>query len=94
MNYFRLYTNIKLGLFFIALFLIFGLLTYSNSIVDQLRKDNRQIVTIYSQIIAKTVNEDNDDNLNFVFDEIIKKIQSISDSRTMIIKIYGINGVN
>ncbi|MEC7799305.1 MAG: sensor histidine kinase, partial [Candidatus Neomarinimicrobiota bacterium] len=75
MNYFRLYTNIKLGLFFIALFLIFGLLTYSNSIVDQLRKDNRQIVTIYSQIIAKTVNEDNDDNLNFVFDEIIKKIQ-------------------
>ena len=75
MNHFRLYTNIKLGLFFIALFLIFGLLTYSNSIVDQLRKDNRQIVTIYSQIIAKTVNEDNDDNLNFVFDEIIKKIQ-------------------
>ena len=75
MNHFRLYTNIKLGLFFIALFLIFGLLTYSNSIVDQLRKENRQIVTIYSQIIAKTVNEDNDDNLNFVFDEIIKKIQ-------------------
>ena len=75
MNHFRLYTNIKLGLFFIALFLIFGLLAYSNSIVDQLRKDNRQIVTIYSQIIAKTVNEDNDDNLNFVFDEIIKKIQ-------------------
>ena len=75
MNHFRLYTNIKLGLFFIALFLIFGLLAYSNSIVDQLRKDNRQIVTMYSQIIAKTVNEDNDDNLNFVFDEIIKKIQ-------------------
>ena len=68
MNYFRLYTNIKLGLFFIALFLIFGLLTYSNSIVDQLRKDNRQIVTMYSQIIAKTVNEDNDDSVgNYEF---------------------------
>ena len=30
---------------------------------------------MYSEIIAKTVNEDSDTNLNFVFDEIIKKIQ-------------------
>ena len=75
MNHFRLYTKIKLGIFIVALFSILGVFLYSNSVVDQLRSDNRQIVTIYSQIIAKTVNEDNDENLNFVFDEIIKKIQ-------------------
>ncbi|MBT4271593.1 MAG: hypothetical protein HOD91_09380, partial [Candidatus Marinimicrobia bacterium] len=67
--------NIKIGLFFIGLILIIGLLGYSNSIVNRLRDDNREIVKLYSEIIAKTVNEDSDTNLNFVFDEIIKKVQ-------------------
>jgi hypothetical protein len=52
-----------------------GLLLYSNSLVNKLRDDNRDIVKVYSQIIAKTVNEPSDSNLNFVFDEIIKKVQ-------------------
>jgi len=67
--------NIKFSLFFIGIILIIGLLVYSNSIVNRLRDDNRQIVNVYSQIIAKTVNEPTDTNLNFVFDEIIKKVQ-------------------
>ena len=48
---------------------------YSNSIVSQLRQDNRQIVNVYSRIIANTINEESDANLGFVFDEIIKKVQ-------------------
>ena len=52
-----------------------GTIFYSNSIVSQLRDDNRQIVTVYSRIIANTINEENDANLGFVFDEIIKKVQ-------------------
>ena len=52
-----------------------GTIFYSNSIVAQLREDNRQIVTVYSRIIANTVNEESDANLGFVFDEIIKKVQ-------------------
>jgi len=75
MNNFKSNANIKLALFIFGLLLILGLLAYSNFLVNQLRNDNRQIVKIYSEIIAKTVNEDSDANLNFVFDEIIKKIQ-------------------
>ena len=75
MNNFESNANIKLALFIFGLLLILGLLAYSNFLVNQLRNDNRQIVKIYSEIIAKTVNEDSDANLNFVFDEIIKKIQ-------------------
>ena len=68
-------SNIKFSLFFIGIILIVGLLFYSNSLVNRLRDDNREIVKVYSQIIAKTVNEPSDTNLNFVFDEIIKKVQ-------------------
>jgi len=75
MNSYRNNNNIKVGLFFVGLILIIGLLGYSNSIVNRLRDDNRNIVKLYSEIIAKTVNEDSDTNLNFVFDEIIKKVQ-------------------
>ena len=75
MNGYRNSVNIKLGLFFFGLILIIGLLAYSNSIVSRLKNDNREIVNLYSEIIAKTVNEDSDTNLNFVFDEIIKKVQ-------------------
>ena len=67
--------SIKFSLFFIGIILIIGLLFYSNSLVNRLRNDNREIVKVYSQIIAKTVNEPSDSNLNFVFDEIIKKVQ-------------------
>ena len=75
MNNYRSNANIKLGLFIFGLLLILGLIVYSNFLVNQLRSDNREIVKMYSEIIAKTVNEDSDTNLNFVFDEIIKKIQ-------------------
>ena len=75
MNNYRANSNIKLGLFIFGLLLILGLIVYSNFLVNQLRSDNREIVKMYSEIIAKTVNEDSDTNLNFVFDEIIKKIQ-------------------
>ena len=75
MNNYRANANIKLGLFIFGLLLILGLIVYSNFLVNQLRSDNREIVKMYSEIIAKTVNEDSDTNLNFVFDEIIKKIQ-------------------
>ena len=75
MNNYRANANIKLGLFIFGLLLILGLIVYSNFIVNQLRSENREIVKMYSEIIAKTVNVDSDTNLNFVFDEIIKKIQ-------------------
>lgn len=75
MSHYRNNSNIKLALIAVGLVLIVGLLAYSNSIVNQLRDDNRDIVKVYSEIIAKTVNEESDANLSFVFDEIIKKVQ-------------------
>ena len=47
----------KAGLFLLGLFLVFSLLIYSNWIVNKLREDNREIVKIYSEIIAKSLNE-------------------------------------
>ena len=64
-------SKIKIGLLFFGLVLMAGAIFYSNSIVSQLRDDNRQIVTVYSRIIANTINEESDANLGFVFDEII-----------------------
>ena len=75
MSHYRNSSNIKLALIAVGFILIIGLLAYSNSIVNQLRDDNREIVKVYSEIIAKTVNEESDANLSFVFDEIIKKVQ-------------------
>ena len=49
--------KIKIGILFFGLVLIAGTIFYSNSIVSQLREDNRQIVTVYSRIIANTINE-------------------------------------
>ncbi len=96
MNSYRNNNNIKVGLFFVGLILIIGLLGYSNSIVNRLRDDNRNIVKLYSEIIAKTVNEDSDTNLNFVFDEIIKKVQFpiiYSDAKNTPIYSRNISGI-
>ncbi len=75
MNIYRHSVNIKSGLFILGVILIAALLIYSQSIVNKLRDDNREIVQLYAEIIAATVKDKNDTNLNFVFDEIIKKVQ-------------------
>jgi signal transduction histidine kinase len=67
--------NIKGGLIFLGVILISSLLMYSQSIVNKLRYDNREIVQLYAEIIAATVKDESDANLSFVFDEIIKKVQ-------------------
>ncbi len=75
MNRFRHVGNIKAGLFLIGIILVVALLFYSQKIVDELREDNRQIVKLYAEIIAKVAGDPNDTNLDFIFEEIIKKVQ-------------------
>ncbi len=75
MNVYRYSVNIKSGLFILGVTLIASLLIYSQSIVTKLRDDNREIVQLYAEIIAATVKDITDTNLNFVFDEIIKKVR-------------------
>ena len=67
--------NIKAGLFIIGITLIISLLTYTKNLIDGLRSDNREIVQLYAEIIANAVQDENDTNLDFIFDNIIKKVK-------------------
>ena len=67
--------NIKTGLLLLGIILITGIVIYSQWIVEKLREDNRNIVQMYSEIIAEAVESESDENLNFVFDKIISCIQ-------------------
>ena len=51
------------------------MLAYTQRLVNNLREDNREIVTIYAGIIANVVQEDNDQNLDFIFENIIQKVK-------------------
>ena len=73
-NY-RYIGNIKGGIFLVGVFLIIGIFYYTNFLSKELREDNRQVVKLYAEIIAGAVNNDNDENINFVFDNIIKKVK-------------------
>ena len=75
MDFLKYSSNIKAGLFLLGFFLIIFLLSYTQSIVNELRNDNGEIVKLYAEIIAETISDENDTNLDFVFDEIIQKAQ-------------------
>ncbi len=67
--------NIKGGIFLIGILLVIGLFSYTSHLSSQLREDNRQVVKLYAEIIAATVKDDSNTNINFVFDNIIKKVK-------------------
>ena len=68
-------SNIKAALYLLGFILVIFLFTYTQGIVNELRKDNGEIVKLYAEIIAQTISDENDTNLDFVFDEIIQKAQ-------------------
>lgn len=74
MKIYKQSSNIKGGLFLLGIVLVATLLMYSQSIVNKLRDDNREIVQLYAEIIAASVSDESDANLTFVFDEIISKV--------------------
>jgi hypothetical protein len=74
-NPYRFTVNIKSGLFILAIGIIFGFLVYTQYIVERLRDDSRHIAKIYTQMIARIGLEDANAEYNFVFDEIIKRIE-------------------
>ena len=67
--------NIKAGLFVLGLVLVSGLMLYTQSLVKNLREDNREIVQLYAELMAKAVINESDENLNFIFENVIKKVQ-------------------
>ena len=41
----------------------------------ELRTDNREIVSLYAGLIANVVQDDNDANLDYIFENIIQKVK-------------------
>jgi|TARA_B110000263_G_scaffold121538_1_gene105713 two-component sensor histidine kinase len=67
--------NIKGGIFLFGVFLVIGLLSYTRYLSSELRKDNREVVKLYAEIIAETVKDDSNTNIDFIFENIIKKVK-------------------
>ena len=59
--------NIKGALFLGAVILITGLFIYTQSIINDLRNERRETVSLYAQIIVKTVTRADDIELDFIF---------------------------
>ena len=72
MIFYRYSGNIKAGLFILGVTLVLGLLAYNQILIKELRNDNREIVRLYSNIIANVIQDDSDTNLDFVFENIIQ----------------------
>lgn len=74
MNWYKYSVNIKTALFLIGIILIVFFVMFTQGIVDDLREDNRKIAQLYSEMIASVASEDNDESLNFIFENIIQKV--------------------
>jgi len=74
MKLYRQAGNIKAGLFLGAVLLIVGLFVYTQSIIDKLREENRETVSLHAKLFAKGISEAEGEELDFVFREIIQPI--------------------
>jgi hypothetical protein len=74
-NPYRLTVNFKSGLFVVAILIIFGVMAYTQYVVERLREDSRHIVRIYTQLIARIGQEDPEGEYSFMFDKVIKRIE-------------------
>ncbi len=74
-NNYRYVGNIKGFIFLVGVFLVIGLLSYTSYLSRELREDNREVVKLYAEIIAGAVNDDSNSNIDFIFENIIKKVK-------------------
>jgi len=75
MNWYKYSVNIKAGLFIFGIILVSAFVLFTQKIVRDLRDDNREIVQLYAEIIAGVATSENDESLNFIFENIIQKVQ-------------------
>ena len=67
--------NIKGGIFVIGVALVVGMFSYTRYLSAELREDNRDVVKLYAEIIAATVKDESNTNIDFIFENIIKKVK-------------------
>ncbi len=65
--------SLKSVLFVLAIFIIFLLLLYTQHLVNTLRNEARQILEFYASFYERAITEADDTELNFIFEEIIKR---------------------
>lgn len=75
MNWYKYSVNIKTGLFIFGIILVSAFVLFTQKIVRDLRDDNREIVQLYAEIIAGVAISEDNENLNFIFENIIQKVQ-------------------
>jgi signal transduction histidine kinase len=73
-NPYRLTVGFKASLFVGAILIIFAVLFYTQHILEQLRDNSRRIVRVYAQMISRIGQEDPEAEYNFIFDEVIRRI--------------------
>ncbi len=73
-NPYRLTVGLKASLFVGAIAIIFGVLIYTQHILEELRDNSRRIVRVYAQMIARIGQDDSEAEYNFIFDEVISRI--------------------
>lgn len=74
MNWYKYSVNIKAALFLLGMVLVLFFVIFTQRIVNDLRDDNREIAHLYAEMIASVASEDNDESLNFIFENIIQKV--------------------
>ena len=74
-NNYKYVGNIKGFIFLVGVFLVIGLFSYTRYLSRELREDNREVVNLYAEIIAGAVNDDTNSNIDFIFENIIKKVK-------------------
>tara|TARA_B100000287_G_scaffold170620_1_gene160956 strand:+ start:2554 stop:3729 length:1176 start_codon:yes stop_codon:yes gene_type:complete len=72
---YRYIGNIKGGIFLFGVFLVIGLFSYNRYLSSELRKDNRSVVKLYAELIAATAKDESLTNINFIFENIIRKVK-------------------
>ncbi len=75
MTLYRHAVNLKTGLFALGILLVAALLWYSQSLVRELQTNERRLLDLYANLIAKAASEEGGEELSFVFDEVIRHIQ-------------------
>ena len=58
------------------------MLAYTQVLVNKLRHDNKEIVHLYANMIVDIIADDNDANIDFVFENVIKKQISLIQTNT------------
>ena len=67
--------NLKTGLFALGILIVAALLWYSQSLVREIQTNERRLLDLYANMIAKAASEESGEELSFVFDEVIRHIQ-------------------